>query len=55
MTTRLEIPSYTTDRLAEIFESYIPVNKYLGLRCLGIGIVPGLQIYTFSIDHSSKV
>ncbi len=36
MTSKLEMPSYTADRLAEIFETYIPFNKLLGLRCLEI-------------------
>ncbi len=34
--SKLEMPTYTTERLAEIFESYIPFNKFLGLRCLEI-------------------
>jgi uncharacterized membrane-anchored protein len=36
MTTKLEMHSYNADRLAEIFESSIPFNKLLGLRCLEI-------------------
>jgi hypothetical protein len=36
MTYKLEIPTYNAERLAEIFESYIPFNKFLGLRCLEI-------------------
>jgi len=36
MTTKLEMPTYDAKRLAEIFESYIPFNKLLGLRCLEI-------------------
>jgi hypothetical protein len=27
MTYKLEIPTYNAERLAEIFESYIPFNK----------------------------
>ncbi len=34
--SKLEMPTNTTERLAEIFESYIPFNKFLGLRCLEI-------------------
>lgn len=33
MTHELEIPTYDAERLAEIFESHIPFNKLLGLRC----------------------
>jgi len=36
MTHELEIPMYDAERLAEIFESDIPFNKLLGLRCLEI-------------------
>jgi len=36
MTQKLEMPENNAKRLAEIFESYIPFNKYLGLRCLDI-------------------
>ncbi len=36
MTTDLEFQSYDAHRLAEIFESHIPFNKLLGLRCLEI-------------------
>ena len=36
MTLKLEMPTYNAERLAEIFESHIPFNKFLGLRCLTI-------------------
>jgi uncharacterized protein (TIGR00369 family) len=36
LTIDLEFQSYDADRLAEIFESHIPFNKMLGLRCLEI-------------------
>ncbi len=36
MTAKLELPTYDAEGLAEIFESKIPFNKLLGLRCLEI-------------------
>ncbi len=36
MTYRHETPTYNAERLAEIFESHIPFNRFLGLRCLEI-------------------
>lgn len=36
MTLKLEVPTCSAARLAEIFESHIPFNRFLGLRCLEI-------------------
>jgi len=36
MTHQLEMETYDTARLAEIFETRIPFNKLLGLKCLSI-------------------
>lgn len=36
MTIELEFESFSAERLAEVFETAIPFNKLLGLRCLEV-------------------
>jgi len=55
MTSKLEMPSYTADRLAEIFETYIPFNKLLGLRCLEINDGDVRTRCTFKVTSSQVV